>query len=177
MLPIEHRAQAFGGGFAGRVAIKPERFGKGRAKQGIANRLEHEPQGRVRDMMFFVTHGEASDQAADRIEDRIQGVAVAGQNHPRGERPGPLAAERVEGHVDDVAGIALTGPGGLDRLGDAAGDALGDRPGELGLKPCGRAEMVEQIGMGAADLGGDRLQRHGLGPVGQQQAARGLERD
>ena len=177
MLPIEHRAQAFGGGFAGRVAIKPERFGKGRAKQSVPNRLEHEPQGGVGDMMFFVTHGQAGDQATDRIEDRIQGVAVAGQNHPRGERPGALAAERVEGHVDDVAGIALTGPGRLDRLGDAARDALGDRPGELGLKPGGRAEMVEQVGMGAANFGGDRLQRHRLGPVGQQQAARGLERD
>ena len=76
MLPIEHRAQAFGGGFAGRVAIKPERFGKGRAEQSVTDRLKHEPQGRVRDMMFFVTHGEASDQAAERSREST--VAATG---------------------------------------------------------------------------------------------------
>ena len=105
------------------------------------------------------------------MESRIgfERVAVAGEDHPRGERAGALAPEGVEGLVDDVARIGLAGTSLFDGVGDARGDRVGDRAGELGLEARRRAEMVEQVGMGAADLARDSLQRDRLRAVGQQQ--------
>ena len=103
-------------------------------------------------MMRVVADRELRDEAADRIEDRVQRIAVAGDDHPGGERPGALLAEGVEALVDDHPGIGLAGAGALDGFGDAAVDRVGDRLGELALKSRGRAEMVEQVGVGPADL-------------------------
>ena len=110
------------------------------------------------------------------IEDRVERVAVAGDDHPRGERARALAVEGVEGAVDDVAGIGLARAGPLDRVGDGRGDRSGDRSRKLALKPGRRAEMVEQVGVGSADLGGDGLECHRLGTVGKEQAPSGLDR-
>jgi hypothetical protein len=118
----------------------------------------------------------AEQEAADRLEDRPERVAVARQDHPRRERSGAALAERVEGHVDDLARVALAVPRTFDRLGDPAGDAAGDRARKLGLEPGGRAEMMEQVGVGAADLGSDRLQRNGLRSLLEQQPRSGVER-
>jgi hypothetical protein len=65
--------------------------------------------------------------------------------------------------------------GALDGLADAGGDLLGERTGKLGLEPCGRAEVVEQIGVGLADPRRDRLEGHCLRASFDQQGARGVE--
>ena len=57
---------------------------------------------------------ELGDEAVDRIEDRVQRVAVAGEDHPGGKRAGAFAAERVEGLIDDVAGVGLAGARAFD---------------------------------------------------------------
>ena len=116
------------------------------------------------------------DQLVDRIEHRVERVAIAGEDHPGGERAGAFLAERVEGAVDDLDRIALAGAGALHRFLDARDDPAGDHRGERGLQPGGRAEMVEQIGVGLADLRRHRLQGHRLRPVLDQQPARRLER-
>ena len=127
-------------------------------------------------LMRLVADGELRNETADRVEDRVERVAVAGEDHPRGERAGSLAAEDVEGLVDDVARIGFAGAGALDRCGDTGGDRFGDRTRKLALQSGGGAEVVEEIGMGAADLGGDGLERDRLRAVAEEQAARGLER-
>ena len=99
-------------------------------------------------------------------------VAIAGDDHPGGERAGALLAERIEALVDDHAGVGLAGAGALDRFGNALVDRIRDRLRKLALKPGGGAEMVEQVGVGAADLRGDRLQGHRLRPLVEQQLAR-----
>ena len=53
---------------------------------------------------------------------------------------------------------------------------MGNRPGELGLQPGSRAEMVEQIGVGAADLRRNRLQGDGLRALAEQELTSGLDR-
>ena len=166
--------QPLGGELARGVAGKAERIGDRRAEQRIAERVQDQREGAFGDMMLLVADGQLGDEAADRIEDRVQRVAVAGEDHPRGERAGAFLAERVEGLVDDVARVGLPGAGALDRLGDAGGDRIGDRARKLALKPGGRAEMMEQIGVGPADLRRDRLQGHGRRALGEQQLARGL---
>ena len=117
--------------------------------------------------MILMADAELGDETADRIEDRVQRVAVAGEDHPGGERSGAFLAERVEGPVDDIARVGLAGPRALDRFGDAGRDRIGDRAGKLALKPGGRAEMMEQIGVGPADLRRDGLQRHRRRAVGR----------
>ena len=177
MITIELRAEPLGRGFAGSIVVEPEPLGKNRSEQGIADRLEDQPQGRFGDVMLFVSDGQAGNQRADGIKHRVQGVAVAGEDHPCGQRPGTLAAERVEGHVDNVARVALAGAGGLDGFGDAPGHAFGDGPREFRLEPCRRPKMMKQIGVGPANLGCDRFQGHCLGAMGKQQSPRRFQRD
>ena len=121
---------------------------------------------RLGHVVLLVADAQLGDQAVERIEDRVQGVAVAGEDHPRGERSGAFPAERVEGLVDDVAGVGLAGPRELHRFGDARRHRFGDRPGQLGLQPGGRAEMVEEIGVRAADLRRHGLERYRLRALG-----------
>src|SRR5205823_14968708 len=107
---------------------------------------------------------------------RVQGVTVAGEDHPRGERSSAFAAEGVEGLVDDIARVGLAGPREFDGPGNARRHRFGDGAGELGLQPGGRAEMVEQIGVGEADLRRDGLQRDGLWALAKQELTSGLDR-
>jgi len=83
-----------------------------------------------------------------------------------------VLSERVEALVDDDSGVGFTQAGPLDRLGDARRHRVRDRLGKRALKPGGRAEVVEQIGVGAANLCRDRLERHPLRPLLEQQLAR-----
>src|SRR4051812_39091868 len=99
-------------------------------------------------MMRFVADSELCDEAADRIENWVQRIAVAGDDHPGGERPGALLAECVEALVDDHPSIGLAGPRALDGVSDIGSDRVGDRSGKLALEAGGRAEMVEEVGMG-----------------------------
>ncbi len=112
-------AQALSGKLAGSVARKIERFGDRRAEQRIAERVEHQRQGAFGNMMRLMSDRQLSDQAANRIQDRVQRIAVAGNDHPGGERAGAFLAERVEALVDDHARVALAGSGAFDRIGDA----------------------------------------------------------
>jgi hypothetical protein len=163
------------GDFACLVAREAEGGGHRRAEQRIAERVEDQRERVLGHVMLLVADGELGNQPADRIEDRVERVAIAGQDHPCGQRAGAFPVEHVEGAVDDLARVGLPCAGLLDRLGDARGDGLGDRPRKLALKPGGGAEMVQQIGMGAADLGGDGLQRDRLRPGRKQEPPSGRD--
>ena len=170
------RPQSVGRDPPGRVAIESESAGDRLAEQGVAERRENEPQGAFWHVMLFVADPKLSDEIADGIEDRVQRVAVAGQDHPCGKRAGAFAVEGVERAVDHLADVALADPGALDGLGDASRHSIRDRSGELRLQPGGRAEMMEQVSMGTADLRSDGLEGHGLRAIVQKKLARGLQR-
>ena len=70
------------------------------------------------DVALLVADAELGDERPDRIEDRVERVAVAGEDHPGGERAGAFAVERVEGAVDDVAGVGFAGARAFDGFGD-----------------------------------------------------------
>src|SRR6476620_5060245 len=122
-------------------------------------------------MMVLVADRELRHEPANRIQDGVERVTIAGQDHPRRERPRTLLAERVEALVDDDPRIAFARASALDGFGDARGDRIGDRLGELALKARGRAEMMKQIGMGATDLRRDGLERDPLRSLLKQQLA------
>ena len=160
---VDVRARSDGAKLARKLARdiprQAESLGEGRAKQRIAERVQDQREGGLGDVMLLVADAELSDEAADRVEDWVESVAVAGEDHPGGERAGAFAPERVEGLVDDDSRIGLAGTRAFDRFGDARGDRVGDRAGELALKAGSRAEMMEQVGMGAADPARDSLER------------------
>jgi len=117
----------------------------------------------------------------DHLEDGVERVLVAREDHPAGERARARLVERVEGEVDDLARLvlgrpALVGARFLDQADDARADGFGEAAGQRALEPGGRAEMVQQIGVGAADPGGDGLQRHCLRPGLDQDRASRLQR-
>ena len=120
-------------------------------------------------MMFVVTNRELRNQAADRIENRVERVPVSREDHPCGQRSRPFLAEGVEALVDDHPGIRFARASALDRVRNAVGDRIRDRPGKLALKPGGGPEMVKQICVRPTDLGRDGLQRHRLRPLVEQQ--------
>ena len=122
--------------------------------------------------MLFMAGGELGDEPTDRIEDRVQSVAVAGEDHPRGERARALLAEGVETFVDDYSRVGLAGAGAFDRLGDAAVDRVRDRFRKLALEPGGRAEMVKEVGVRAANLRRHRLEGDALWALIKQQLSR-----
>jgi hypothetical protein len=119
---------------------------------------------------------ELVDEAVDSVEDRVERVAIAAQDHPGGECPGALAVESVEGPVDDLARIGLALALSLDDPRDLGGDPLADQPGELALKAGRGSEMMEQVAVGLADPGTDRLQSHRLRPRFDQKGPRRLQR-
>lgn len=164
-------AQPLGRQIASGVARQVKGLGDRWAEQRVAKRVQHEGQSAFGDMMGVVTDRELRNETADRIEDRVQRVAVAGDDHPGGEGTGPLPAKSVEALVDDEPGIGFAGAGKLDGFGDAAVDGVRDRLGELALKSRRRAEMVKEVGVSPADLTGDGLERDGLGPVFDQKLA------
>ena len=118
--------------------------------------------------MLLMADAELSDETPDRIEDRVQRVAVAGEDHPSRERSRAFAIEHIERAVDDVARIRFTGTGSFNRICDARRHGIGDRACKRTLKVGSGPEMVEQIGVGPSDLCRDRLQRHRLRPVGDE---------
>jgi hypothetical protein len=105
---------------------------------------------------------ELGDEPVDRVEDWVERVTVAAEDHPGGERAGALPPKCVETLVDNHSSIRLPRTGALDRVGDALSDRISDRSGKIALEPGGRTEMVEQIGMGATNLARDRLQSYRL---------------
>lgn len=163
--------------FARRVARQAERFRDWRSQQRVPERTEHERQRALCDLVSLVTDGELGNEAPDRVEDRVERVPVAGEDHPRCKRAGALLAESIEALIDDDARVGLAGPRSLDGIGDAAVHGICDGLRELALQPGRRAEMMEQIRMRAADLRCDRLERYRLRTLFDQQLARGSERD
>ena len=160
----------------GDVAPQAKGAGDRLPQKRIAKRGEHQPQGAFGNMMFLVADLELGDEAPDGVEDRIESIAIAGQDHPGRERSRTLAVERVERSVDDFTDVRFAGARALDGRGDAAGDSMGDRQGELGLEAGGRSEMVKKVSVGPADLRGDRFQRHGLRALFEQQLTRSFQR-
>ena len=128
-------------------------------------------------MMLFVTDAQLGDERPDRLEDRVERVAVAREDHPGGECARSLAIEGVECPVDHFAGIRLVSAGTTDGFSDADGNSIGNRSGKLSLQSGRRPEMMEKVGMGAADLRGDGLESHGLRTLFEQQQPRRLQGD
>lgn len=158
------------------VPGESEGFGDRRAEERVPEGVEHERQRAFRDVVILMPDGELRDEIADRIEDWIEGVAVAGNDHPGRERTGALASKGVEALVHNNARVRFPGTGALDRLGNARGHRVGNGLREFTLKARCRAEMVEQVGVRSSDLCGDGLQRHCGWPIGEEQLARGVER-
>ena len=145
-------------------------------EQRIAQGSEHQRERAFGDLMRLVPDGELGNEDPDRIEDRIERVTIAGEDHPRGKRPRTFPAERVEALVDDDPRVRLARPGALDGFGDARSDSVRDRFCKLPLKTRCRAEMMQQVGVRPPDLRGNGLQRHGLRTLGQKQPPSGLDR-
>ena len=176
MVLLQPVAKSLGGELARGVARQSKRLDDRAAKQRIAERAENQRKRAFGHAMLLVADAELGDQSSDRIEDGVERVAVAGEDHPGGKSAGAFAVEHVEGAVDDLARVDFAGTRPLHRLGDSRSHRIGDGSGKLALETGRRPEMVEEVGMGSADLGCDRFQSHGLGAVGQQQAARGFDR-
>ncbi len=71
MLGLEAVTEALRGKLARRIAGQAEGFGNRRPKQRIAERVQHQRQGALGDLLRIVPVGELGDEAADRFEDRI----------------------------------------------------------------------------------------------------------
>lgn len=116
---IEPRTKPVGSEGAGGVAWQPERSGDRRTEQRIAERAQDERERALGNVMLLTSNAELGDQAANRIQDGVERVTVAGEDHPRGQRAGSFTVENVERPVDDVAGVDLPGARPLHCLGDA----------------------------------------------------------
>ena len=169
-------AQAFGGEVARGVPGQAERLCDRLAQQRVAERGEHQPERTLRHVVLLMPAGELVDKAPDGVEDRVQSVSIAAENHPRRQRASAFAPERVERAVDDLARVSLAAPGELDRLADMSRDLFSHGAGEFRLEARSRAEMVEEVGVRLANFGRNRLQRYRLRPLLNQQAARSFER-
>src|SRR3954447_24122426 len=96
MVQLEPLAQPIGGEIAGGVAGETQRLGDGCAKQRIAERIQDKRERALGNMMLLMTDSELRYQRAEGVEDRIERVPIAGEDHPGGERAGAFLAERVE---------------------------------------------------------------------------------
>ena len=126
--------------------------------------------------MIFVPDAQLSDERPKRFEDLVECIAIAGEDHPGGERAGAFAAESVESLVDNIARVGLAGAGAFHGRRNAACHRIGDRSGEGALEAGGGAEVVEQIGVGASDLRRNGFEGHRLGTILDQQPARRRDR-
>ena len=176
MIDRQPLAEAFGGELAGRVARQTKSIGDGLTEEGIAQCTQHDAKGASSHLVILVADAELGDEGLQGFEDRVQRIAIAGEDHPGGERTGAFAPEGVEGLVDDIARVGLASSGPLDGSGDARGDRVRDGPGKRALQPRRRAEMVEQVGVSAADLGSHGLQGDRLRPTFEQKPARRIDR-
>src|SRR4051812_37600926 len=125
------------------AAIEAERFRHLLPKQRIAHRDEDDPQGRFGHRPVLMAGAEVIDELVDRLQHRVQRVAIARKDHPGGERAGALLAEGVEDAVDDLDRVGLVRPGAPHRFLDAGADSVADQLGQRRLQAGGRAEMVE----------------------------------
>ena len=119
--------------------------------------------------------GEIVDQIVDRLENRVERILIAGQDHPARHRAG-AAGKGVEGHVDHFARILVACARALRGLADLCGDGVGEVLDQRALQFLRGAEMVEEIGMRAPDPHRDRLERDGLWAFLDEQRARCLDR-
>lgn len=169
-------AQALRSEFAGGIPGQSERFRDRRAKQGVSERVEHQRKRAFRHVVILVPDGQLRDEMADRIENGIERITVAGEDHPGGKRPRAFTPECVKALVNDDASVCFTGPRALDRLADTRCDRVRDGLGEFSLQPGRGAEMMKEIGMGSADPAGHGLERHRRGAFGKQKLTRSVER-
>ena len=116
------------------------------------------------------------DQIVDRLDQRIERILVAVEQHPGRQRRAAALIEGIEGKIDHLPRGAFTRAGRLHRIGDHIADLLGVIDRQFLLQPRSRAEMVQQVGMGAPDSRGNGLECHRLWPQLDQQRARRLER-
>ena len=165
LLRFEPVAQPLSGEFACGIARETERFNDGQPEKRIPKSIEDEGEGTLGHVMGIMSEGELGDERADGVEDGVQCVPVAAEDHPRRERSCAFLAERIETLIDDHARVGFAGAGALDCLGDAAVDRVRDRLGKLALEARCRAEMVEEIGVCASDRRGHGLERDGLGAL------------
>src|SRR5690242_9532459 len=106
-IELEPVAEASGCKLPSAVARHPQRFRDRSSEKRIAERVEDKRERALGDLVFFVADAQLSDEPADRFEDRVERVAVAREDHPRGKRAGPFAVEHVERAIDDVARVRL----------------------------------------------------------------------
>ena len=176
MLSFEAVPQSLCSEFARSIAGKSQGLDYGQAKERIPERVEDQGERALRDVMRIMAKGQLGDERPDRIEDRVQGIAIAAENHPCGKRPGSFLPEGVETLVNDDPRIRFTGAGAIDGLGDTAVDRVGDGLCKFALEARRRAEMVKQVGVGAMDLRGHGLEGDRLWSLVEQQLARRRER-
>ena len=81
------------------------------AEQRIAGGEQHQPERGFVHRPVLMALAQLVDQLVDRVEYRVQRLAIAGKDHPGRERAAALAAEGVEGAVDDLDRIGLMGAG------------------------------------------------------------------
>lgn len=176
MIDRQPLPQALGCEFAGGVARQTKGIGDGLAEEGVAQCTQHDAKGASSHLVILVPDAELGDEGLQGFEDRVQRIAIAGEDHPGGERTGAFAPKGVKGLVDDIAGVGLAPAGPLNGSGDPRGDRVRDGPGKRALQPRRRAEMVEQVGVSAADLGSHGLQGDGLRSTFEQKPARRVNR-
>lgn len=165
---VELEAKTFGSQLPSRVAIHRQCVGDRSAEKGISKSGEDEPQRGFADVMLFMSHAELGNERPDRFQDRVQGVSIARQDHPRRERSRTFAIEGVESTIDDFASFGFPGTSPRHGFGNAPRHPLSNGTGELGLKPGRRPEMVEQVGVGPADLRRHCFQGDRLGTLFEQ---------
>ena len=138
--------------FARGIARQPERLGDRRAEQRIAERVQHQRERALGDLMS--SWPTLSWATRPRIESRIgiERVAVAGEDHPGGERAGAFLpnASKVWSTMTRASASPARARSTASAMLAVTESAI--ESGELGLKAGRRAEMVEQIGVGPADL-------------------------
>ena len=168
MLNLEPMPQALRGEFASGIPRQAQCFGDRRPKQRIAERIQDQRERAFGDVMILMANRQLRDETADRIQDRIQSIAVAGEDHPRCESSGPLTAKCVETLVDDHSRVGFSGAGALNRFGDARGYRIGDRLGQLALKAGSGAEVMEEVGVRSPNPRRDSLERDGRGALSEK---------
>jgi hypothetical protein len=119
-----------------------------RSNARVAERGQHELQRLLMDRLppRFIPFGQIVDQLVDRLQDWVQRILVAGQDHPARHRP-RAARERIERHVDYFARILVAGTRAFRRFADLRGDRAREMRDQRFLQVGGRAEMVQQVGM------------------------------
>lgn len=167
-------AQALGGKLAGGVAGKPQSVGNRWAEQRIAEGAQDQGERAFGNLMFFMANAQLRDECSKRIEDRIEGVAVAGEDHPGGERASAFAVENIECAIDDIASVGFTSAGAFDRFGDTRPYGFGERTGKLTLELGCRPKMMKNVRVRSADFGGDSLQCNRLRAVRDKQLPSGF---